>query len=174
MWYRQSALLPACKDESLETRIVNIHVFIYRLWCFTETSWHIFLFFVTFRSLAVVQNLGISTRGWLVFNCVFRFGEHKCTQFLSGLKTVFFSSVLHPYDIWHHSWVKKQVRTRKLTYARSPIVCVRYVGDYEVSLNDRGTTGSTFEVPSFELLLFLPPWYYQLLSIACLPSKFLC
>ena len=50
------------------------------------------------------------------------------------------------------------MRLRKLTYARSPVVCVRYFGDYEVSLNDRGTTGLTFEVPSFELLLFLPPW----------------
>ena len=57
--------------------------------------------------------------------------------------------------------MKNQVRMRKLTYARSPIVCLRYVGDYEVSLNDRGTTGSTFEVPSFELLLFLPPWYNE-------------
>ena len=99
MRYRRSAPLPSCKVESLETRIVNIHVFIYRLWCFTETSWHIFTFFVTFRSLAVVQNLGISTRGWLVFNCVFRFGEHKCTQFLSGLKKVVFLYYIHTtYD----------------------------------------------------------------------------
>ena len=54
--------------------------------------------------------------------------------------------------------MKNQVRTRKLTTARSPIVCVRYVRDYEVSINDLGTTGATFEVPSFELLLFLPTW----------------
>ena len=33
----------------------------------------------------------------------------------------------------------------------------RYVGDYEVLFNDCGTAGSTFEVPSFELLLFLSP-----------------
>ena len=51
---------------------------------------------------------------------------------------------------------------KRPVYAKSPIVCVRYVGDYEVLLNDRGTAGSTFEVPSFELLLFLPPWYSTL------------
>ena len=36
--------------------------------------------------------------------------------------------------------VKNQVRTRKLTHARSPIVCVRYVRDYEVvkRLRDHG------------------------------------
>ena len=115
MWYRQTAPLPSCKVGSLETRIVNIHVFIYRLWCFTEASWHIFTFFVTFRSLAVVQHLGISTRGWLGFNCVFRFGGHKCTQFLSGLKKIVFP-VLYPYDIRHHSWVKNQVRMRNCLY----------------------------------------------------------
>ena len=54
------------------------------------------------------------------------------------LKKVVFS-LLYPYDIQRQSCIKNQVHMRKLTYARSPIVCV---------------TGSTFEVPSFELLLF--------------------
>ena len=80
------------------------------------------------------------------------------TKFIKPQKVVF----SYPDDIQRHSCVKNQVPTRKLTYARSPIVYVRYmyVGDYEVSLNNRGTTGSTFEVPSFELLLFLPTCYY--------------
>ena len=56
-------------------------------------------FFFTFRSLAVVQNFGISIRGWLVFNWVFRFGGHKCTQILSGLKKVVFLYYIHTtYD----------------------------------------------------------------------------
>ena len=112
---RSLCTLPWCKVESLETRIVNIHVFIYCLWC-----------------------LHGSTRGWLVFNCVFRFGRRKYTQILSGLKKVDLS-LLYPYDIRHCMWVKNQVRTRKLTDTRSPIVSIRYVGDYEVSLNDLGT-----------------------------------
>ena len=29
-WYRHSALLPACKDESLETRVAKIHSFCMR------------------------------------------------------------------------------------------------------------------------------------------------
>ena len=33
VWYRHSVPLPSCKVESLDTRIVNTHVFIYRLWC---------------------------------------------------------------------------------------------------------------------------------------------
>ena len=66
-----------------------------------------------------LQNLGISTRGWLVFNCVSRFGGRKCTQFLSGLKKGFFFCVISIRPIRHHSWVKDQVRTRQLTYPRS-------------------------------------------------------
>ena len=70
---------------------------------FTWKYHGIFLhFFSTFLSLAVVKNLGFSTRGWLVFNCALRFGRRKCTQVLSGLKKVF-SPVLYPYDIRHQS-----------------------------------------------------------------------
>ena len=73
---------------------------------FMEISWHIFTFFVTFWSLAVVQKLGISTQGWLVFNCTFRFGVQKRTQILSGLKkVVFFLYYIHTtymYDAQTH------------------------------------------------------------------------
>ena len=53
VWYRHSAPLPSCKVESLETRIVNTHVFIYRLWClhgniayFYQVSKKFFFFFI--------------------------------------------------------------------------------------------------------------------------------
>ena len=73
---------------------------------FMEISKHIFTFSAIFLSLAVVQNMGISTQEWLVFNCVFRFGGRTRTYFVSDLKTVF-SSLLYPYDIdtivaWRH------------------------------------------------------------------------
>ena len=73
---------------------------------------------------------------------------------LSCLKKAVFP-LLYPYDIRRHSLAKNQVRTRKFTHARSPIVCVRYVGDYEMSLNDRSTTGSTKSIRSSSFSSFL-------------------
>ena len=68
---------------------------------------------------------------------------------LSRVKKVGFP-LLYPYNIRRHSLVKNaQTHTRQVAH------CLCKVGDYEVSLSDCGTTSSTFEVPSFELLLFL-------------------
>ena len=116
MWYCQTAPLPSCKVESLETRMLNIQVLIYRLWCFTGTSWHIFTFFVTFRSPAVVQNLSISTRGWLYSIVFFDLVGTKCTQFLSGVKKVNFSLYI---SIEHTCTtpIELYIRTRGPIYA---------------------------------------------------------
>ena len=80
-------------------------------------------FFLTFRSLAVVQNLGISTRGWLVFNCVFRFGEHKCTQFLSGLKKVVFLYYIHTTYDTIVEWRTKCARANSHTPGVAHCLC---------------------------------------------------
>ena len=64
---------------------------------FTRKYFSILLhFFVNFLSLAVVQNVGASTLGWLVFNCVFRFGERKLYQV--SKKLLFLLNVLYPYN----------------------------------------------------------------------------
>ena len=75
---------------------------------------------------------------------------------IASPKKIFFSLLhVYPYDIRGHSCVKNQVRTRKVTDARLLIVSIRYVGDNEVRLNDCGTTGSAFEVPSNSFSSFL-------------------
>ena len=100
VWYRHSKPLPSCKVESLETRIVNVHVFMYRLW-YLRLHWNIIAYFYIFCDFPVTRGsskCGYLARGWLVFNCLFfRFGGRNCTQILSGLKKLFFLYYSHFY-----------------------------------------------------------------------------
>ena len=96
---------------------------------FVVFHWNIVAYFYTFlifRSLAVVKILGISTRGWLVFNSVFRFGGHKCTQiwwaqvytnFIRFQKSCFLYYIHTKYDTMVE-WRTKCARTNSHTPGR--------------------------------------------------------